>query len=105
MSISLQEFMETYGSSIDKAIELEEYDRALEIIENLFLVQNLSTEARIVAGTLATLTLAKKFKALHFRGQQMRASMALNAVEQMAIKDNLSHIEQWEKEQGNAKVN
>jgi hypothetical protein len=98
MSISLQEFMENYSKPIDTALEFEEYDRAVNLLENLFLTKNLGTEVRIVAGTLVALALGKQLLKLDKRGRQLKASMALNAVEQMAIKDHLAQVEQWEKE-------
>lgn len=103
MILTLEGFLEKHGEKIEKYIELEEYDKGLELIENLFLVEHMNTEARIAAGTLATLTLARKFRQIILRGAQVRASMALNAVEEMAIKDNLSKL--GEQEISNAKIN
>ena len=92
MTLSLNNFLEKYGEALEKALDMGELDKGIELVKKLFLLENMDQEARVACATMGTLMIGRKLRDVLLQGQEMQKIMALNIVEEQSVKDSLAAI-------------
>lgn len=103
MTLTMDNFQARYGEAINAAEAMQEWDKGLDLIENLFLLEDIESECKIALATMAAIFQGHKLKAVLRRGMQLSASMNLTQFEKDAMQ---AAVDAYAKGEGeDAKVN